>query len=373
MTAITTVQPTTPPVEPDVTGPIRPFERDDIPQVADLFVRAYFGKDDPASPDLREYFYRVFFTDPWCDLHVTPSLVFVDDDDIVRGFLGAHPRRFICRDRVITAVALGQLMVEPRLQRRGIAWNLGSAICAGPQVLTYGTTASAPAVNMWRRLGFWNPPFAGLKWSIATRRGRSLSVSAGLKSMVRFMTAGLAQHRRSPSVPLDVDLRCRPLRSADELAHLHRTGLTGHTFRPDLDAEHTVWLRRMAADSRCNRTVHARVFCDSFDTPLGWVVYTRSTDAIARVLELAHAPGRCHQVLPAFVRHAAQTNCREVRGHCASPELTRYASAAGARLSVVESGYVFHTDDTDVRAAFADGQAFLSEMHSESWLDFTNR
>jgi len=109
------------------------------------------------------------------------------------------------------------------------------------------------------------------------------------------------------------------------------------------------------------------------DRPVGWLVYSFNDDGIARILEMAHAPGRCSDVLAVFFQHAAQRGCVRVRGDCTTPELTAGVVELGARLSVIDSGWVFHSEQADVRSAVLNGEAFFSELDSESWLNFADR
>ena len=109
------------------------------------------------------------------------------------------------------------------------------------------------------------------------------------------------------------------------------------------------------------------------DRTVGWVVYLSDEEGVVRVLETAHAPGRCSHVLGAFFRQAADMGCVRVRGDCTNPELTASAVDLGARLSVVGSGAVFHSEQADVRSAVLNGEAFFSELDSESWLSFADR
>ena len=109
------------------------------------------------------------------------------------------------------------------------------------------------------------------------------------------------------------------------------------------------------------------------DRPVGWVVYLSDEEGVARVLEMAHAPGRCSQVLAAFFRRAADAGGVRVRGGCTDPELTVGVVGLGARLSVVGSGAVFYSEQAVVRSAVLNGEAFFSELDSESWLSFADR
>ena len=358
-------------------GPVRELRPSDVPEVARLFMRAYRRSNDPPTRELCDYFHRVFFSDPWKELEVSPSLVFVDDAGTIRGFLGAHPRRLVCHHRTITAVVMGQLMVDPSMQRRGIAWKLGSTILTGPQTLTYGTTASAPAARMWRRLGFWSPPFAGLKWSkrllstgtTSRHAGRGSHFAVPLRSLKKAFQRWTGRRVQMGPATLPYRSICDP----QELYTLQRSLLDGFTMRSDLDVEHTAWLWGMLADTGEKGRLHSCVVRNNDDQPLGWAVYFLNDDHIAEVLEIAPTNDCCADVLRALFHHAADSGCVRIRGGCVTPELTSSVVELGARLTAADSGGVFHCTDADVQSALFNGHAFFSELDSESWLSFAGR
>ena len=365
------------PARPTTRGPVRPFRVEDVTEVAALYNRAYRNVDDPPSESLREYFHDVFFTDPWTELEASPSLVFVDDSGAVRGFIGAHPRRFRCGDRRINAVAMGQLMVEPRLRRRGIAWILGSAILKGPQTLMYGTTASKPAAEMWRRMGFWNPPFGGLSWNLPVRAGAPGVARAWCRiarqNLARAANRHLSPDRREPSTPDTFRTTFRAIRGPAEWYELQRSGVRPLRLRPDPDPEHAAWLWRMAAESGQSNALHSCLVQDGSGQPIGWVVYRVSEERVAQVLELDHVADHGRDVLAAFRRQATAEGCVRIRGQCTTPALTAGAVTLGATVSANPPACVYHTNDPDVRSAIFNGEAFLSELDSESWLSFAAR
>ena len=50
-------------------NPIRPFVKSDIPQVVELFQKAFFnnGQARPSSSILSDYFEELFFHNPWAE------------------------------------------------------------------------------------------------------------------------------------------------------------------------------------------------------------------------------------------------------------------------------------------------------------------
>ena len=66
---------------------IRPFVKEDIPQVAELHERVMRDVDRPASQEKQSYWEKIFFHNPWYDEEL-PSLVYESRQGNIVGFLG---------------------------------------------------------------------------------------------------------------------------------------------------------------------------------------------------------------------------------------------------------------------------------------------
>ena len=91
---------------------IRPFQRDDIPAVVELFRWAFHRNGDDASVALEPYFEHVFFENPWYDEEL-PSFVHVADSGGIDGFVGVQPKRLRFRGRRVRVIAATKLMASP--------------------------------------------------------------------------------------------------------------------------------------------------------------------------------------------------------------------------------------------------------------------
>ena len=120
---------------------IRPFERADLPAVASLYELVARSGSRMAAPGLERYFEDTFFDHPWADPEI-PSLVFVDDDGGVGGFIGSSVRRLEFRGAPIRLGVAGQLVTEPKARNRAAGMFLMKEYLAGAQDLTVTDTAS---------------------------------------------------------------------------------------------------------------------------------------------------------------------------------------------------------------------------------------
>src|SRR4029450_13459420 len=89
-------------------NPVRPFTRNDIPQVVKLFQTVFFnnGQTAPSSSKLDAYFEEMFFHTPWTEKGAEkgteewaeeeiPTLVYEAGDGDIIGFIGIIPRRML--------------------------------------------------------------------------------------------------------------------------------------------------------------------------------------------------------------------------------------------------------------------------------------
>src|SRR4030095_3570632 len=96
---------------------VRPFTKNDIPQVVKLFQKVFFnnGQTAPLSSKLDAYFEEMFFHTPWTEKWAEeeiPSLVYEAGDGDIIGFIGIIPRRMLLHGRPIRAATSMHFMVE---------------------------------------------------------------------------------------------------------------------------------------------------------------------------------------------------------------------------------------------------------------------
>lgn len=346
-------------------GEIQPLQRSDIRPVADLLSRVFLQPDGPPIQAICNYMEAVFFSDPWRKLNVSPSLVYKDRSGEVRGFFGAHPRRFVLGGDEITAVVIGQFAVDPLMRGRGVGLRLATAIAAGPQTITFTTSANPASASVCRRVGCWHPPFAGLQFhkGLWTGGGKFARLIRPVKKVFTRPVPGSAENGRS-------GLSCRPIADAAELHELRGSLATAHALCSDFDREHTEWLWRMLHDSPTQRQLRTCVMLDDSGAPTGWAVYFVNSDQTARLLEFVSLPGQYHAVLAALFTHMSHTDIKLVIGFCNTPELTAAAAKLGSSIKSTFSGWAIHCSNPDVRHAILNGQVFWSELDGETWVNF---
>src|SRR5262245_47665860 len=136
---------------------IRPFVRDDIPQVTDLHRQVFGVRGNLArkpSPELiqayADHFEEIFFRNPWYD-EALPSLVYQEPKGRILGFLGVMPRPMLFNGRLIEAALGSQFIVAPDSRPVGVA--LLRAFFAGPQELSLTDEANSVSRKLWEKIG----------------------------------------------------------------------------------------------------------------------------------------------------------------------------------------------------------------------------
>ncbi len=345
-------------------GQCRDLLRDDLEGVAALFNRVFLECEDPPSTALIKYFERVFFSDPWNSLEVSRSCVYETAEGAIGGFFGGHPRRLIMAGRPLTAVAMGQCMVDPQLRGQGIARQLAQRMADGPQTITFMTSANPVASKIFRSVGFWHPRFEGMKWYRQFKRGGM----AGLFDRIKRRTS-----RNRPRVADRSEGLCRPLASQEELLELRKAHRGHYSLCSDFDLEHVRWTWEMLQDTAVGHRLETCVVFPSGDGTAAWAIYLVSPGGTARILEFGCEPGQARDSLRAFYRYAHDSGVGQIIGHCSNPEITAAVLENGAVVKDVFSGWAIHCKDAEVRQAILNGQIFWSQLDGESWLSFRGR
>src|SRR5262245_20218759 len=172
---------------------IRPFAKDDIPPVADLYQRvylpAYSGARGALLASLERYFEQLFFAGPWQDESISP-LVCTDAQGRLAGFVGVTPRRMIFKAQPILLANSFHFMADPNSQAlAGV--QLVKALFSGPQDLTFTDHGGDLGRRVWERMGGSTALLQSLNWlrvlrpasyaeNLARARGAALAACAKL-------------------------------------------------------------------------------------------------------------------------------------------------------------------------------------------------
>ncbi|HEU5358565.1 MAG TPA: GNAT family N-acetyltransferase [Gemmatimonadales bacterium] len=354
---------------------VRSFRAADIPEVVALRRRVFRYSERNTDAALTEYFERMFCR-PRSAVDGLPSLVHVDGQGRVLGFLGVFPRQMRFRDeRILVAVAT-QLMVAP--ESRGLAGRaLVRAFLRGPQDLSFSDTANDAARRLWVSLGANVSPAPSLSWTQVLRPWRHLGAEAshdGAGLVVRaalyaarplLSVADLLLTRRPSARPVALTEPFDPTR----VAAVAEDVLGGYGLRPVYDAETLAWLLAQAAEKREYGTLDGRIVRGDDGSVAGWFLYYRNRTGMSQVLQVAAQPRDRGLVLDAMLEHARQHGVVALAGPL-DPGTIHEAAIRRSTLRHEGPWVLFSSQRRDLMQAIAGGDAYLSRLEGEWWMSF---
>jgi hypothetical protein len=354
---------------------IRPCEREDVPAVASLYEQVARSGSRTPAPGLAAYFERTLFDHPWFDPEI-PSLVYVDDDGRIAGFLGSSVRRLLFRGQPIRMGVTGQLVTDPGVRSRAAGMFLLREYLAGPQDLTVTDTASDLVRRLWERLGGdtfhlacvgWVRVFRPLRFAgeyAAHRERRALAQTArGLARAVDPLARKALWRASEHGAPQARTEALTPAALVEHLPEITR----GLELYPAYDEPFATWLLRELAAVEHHGSLVAHLVRSEQGDVLGWYVYYRKAGGIGSVLQVATRAETAGAVLDALFHDATTTGAAGLQGRVEGP---LRAALARAGTLFHPSGYLalVHGRDPALLHAVHAGHALLTRMEGEWWM-----
>jgi hypothetical protein len=359
---------------------VRPLDRPDLRPVANLLVRTFQERDEPATQEMADYLGQLLLDLPDRDPEIN-SLVHVDDDGQVNGFIGVFTQLMEVDGRVLRAAMGNSFAVDPGAHDPMIGARLLRAYFRGPQDITISDRCNAISVSMWRGMGGSSLPTYSMEWrrtlrpvSAATSRVRSRlklrRATAPLTSALDGVVQRYARRRgkpqwETPTLPLrPPGLSRRDATDADLL-----------TAIPELVSQsrlHPVWseaglqtlLAHSARKSELGETVR-QVIHDRSGRLVGAYLYYVEAHGFAQVLHVLSAKGMAEPVLDILLADAAERGAVAIGGRAQAnllePLMDRHAVLSG------EYRCVFGASDPAVLDAVSRGDAVVGGMVGELW------
>jgi hypothetical protein len=353
---------------------IRPLERDDLEQVTSLY--EHVARSGSRTPPARmaDYFAETFFDHPWADPEV-PSLVHVETDGKITGFLGSSVRRFEFDGRPVRVGVSGQLVTEPEARGRAPGAFLMRAYMQGAQDLTLTDTASDLVRRIWEGVGGETFHLACVGWVRVFRpwqfasgfRGRAERF--GAPGAARPLLAGLdAASTRllgralRPQSPAAAGRKVAPQQLVEHLP----SATAGFRLRPAYDFTYLEWLLRQVASVTARGELRVRLVAAN-GTVRGWYVYYLQPGGISQLLQLAAEERAVGEVLDDLFHDAHAAGAAGVQGRV-EPHLRE--ALAQRRSLFHRSGYLslVHAADPELLHAVHSGRALLTRLDGEWWM-----
>jgi hypothetical protein len=355
---------------------IRALRRDDIPSVASLYEAiARSGSDVPAQ-GLASYFERTLLDHPWADPEI-PSLVYVDDQGSVKGFIGSHVRRLRLEGRPVRMACSGQLMSDPAVRNRAVGTLLLRRFLAGPQDLTMTDGATEDTRRIWRGLGGTVGHLGSISWvrlfdwRSAGEQALQRFGMAAWRPVIRPVLLGVqAVANRIPAVSLRVK---DPLTRAEDLTPQalleYLPSISQHRrLHPDYDEQFLAWLFHEMAEVRSRGELVKRLVRDREDRVLGWYVAYLQRQGLSQVMQIAAKERDAQAVLDHLFHDAQRAGVAALTGQF-EPSLFEALAQRWRRCFLyLSANFLVHSRNPDVLTPILLGQAMITRMDGERWM-----
>jgi hypothetical protein len=352
---------------------IRPLERDDLEQVAGLFLRVMRPGGRESIPGVAAYLERTTLDHPWAEPAI-PALVFADERGNIVGFIGSYVRRMYVDGRRIRAASPGNLVAAPEVRRLAVGALLLRRYINGPQELTFTDTAGERTRRMWQGLGGEVVHLGSLSWVrvfrpcqlgtdrlLERRDGRASKVLLPPLSAAGDAVAGrLARGMLRPEPPRG---SAETLTAEAMLAELPEL-TASMRFYPDYDREYLQWLFEELARPRRRGSLVRRLLRDG-DRVLGWYVYYLKPGGISRVLQVVASDRHIGPVIDHLFHDAHRGGAAALDGRVESQLLE---ALAHRRCILRYSGAsLLHSRKREILDAVFSQHGLLTRMDSEYW------
>jgi len=355
---------------------VRLFTEEDITQVADLWLKVFRKRDNPAPVALKRYMRDLFFGHPW-PMEGVHSLVCERDDRRIIGFIGVIPRPMSMAGRPIRAAIATQLMVDPGAHRPLAAFSLLRTLFAGPQDLTFSDGARDEICPLWGKMGGRVAHLYSLEWqrplrpttratTLLAKRPWLSPIAYAARPLCRPIDALLA---RVPFGPLHIPPTELIAHEPSAAQLVDALACEPHALHPTYDARSLAWLLRMTAEVRGHGPLRSVALANSKGEPMGGYLYYLRPGAIAKVLHVWGPRGCVGDVLRHLYRDARECGAIAASGPM-DPHCLRELSENHARFTCKSLGVLVHTRRADVLDAIGRGDAHLSRLTGEWWLRF---
>lgn len=359
---------------------IRPFEPDDCDTVAALFQKMLRHRELPPPPQLASYFRSLFLDSPGCDPEIT-SLVHLNAEGVLSGFIGVNALPMTFHGTSIRAGICGTLMVEARENDPMAGARLMRAFLSGPQDVSFSETASEVAGQMWARLRGVVLPQYSLEWIRIIRPAAfALDVSASRFKALRLLQplAGgfdlLARKRIEPGgrnwagVAADITapagLTVSPIDAAG-FAKLMDPLTAQFSLRPDWADGQLAHIIDDANQKQDYGVPVMAIVTARGGSPIGAFFYHIRRGGLARVLQVLALPRQAGPVIDCLIADAVSRGAVGLRGRTQpallEAMLTRRVAFVQAASTVV------HSRDDDLVRAMRMSDGFFNGLAGEQW------
>lgn len=359
---------------------IRPLERSDLSQVANLLVHIFQGRQDDATPEMADYLGQLLLDLPDNDPNIH-SFVHEQEKGHITGFIGVFTQQMSLGGKTFRAAIGNSLAVKRDVADPMAGARLCRSFFQGPQDITISDRSNAISVGLWRAMGGKVLPLYSLDWlrvlrpvEAATfklrRRLRLLGLTVPLLRKADDFAVRVARSRghdipEAPAAPLRPRGLTRKDVDADEIAPVIRTLVAEDLLHPVWsDAGLKAVLAQAGQKREFGQTI-MQVIENASGQSVGAYIYYLSPHGTAQVLHVLSTQAMTGPVLDLLLLDAYERGATAIGGR-AQPRLFEALMDRGAKFS---SAYrcVFQANDPEVMAAVHDNKAVIGGLVGEFW------
>ena len=358
---------------------VRPFELDDAPAVAEMFLRILRRETSADGGAALAVYLDDLFCGPYrCDGEIV-SRVHVTEDGRLNGFIGVLPQVMELDGEHLRAAICTTWMVDGHQADPFAGARLLKAVLSGPQDLSFSETSNDLSTAMWRRMGAHVLAPYSLEYLRVIRPAAFVTrMAANRFGLLGAFTplARLADRAAAAGVnglswagfqprPGKTDALAETEPDEDALAGAIGELVVHHRLHPRWSDEQ---LARMLAHARVKArhgTRVQRILRTRGGKLAGLFVYYGDRGGIGRAMQVMAAPGMEGLVLERLLADAHARGLAAIRGRTQPALLDAMLDRKFAFLHA--SSTVFHSSRPQLADAATQGRAFLNGLSGESW------
>lgn len=357
-------------------GYVRALCQDDVPKVANLFMKVFKHRNTPAPISLIFYFNEIFFKNPWYDESL-PSLVYEANNGGIVGFLGVIPRRMSLNGRSIQVAVGNHFMVDPQYRSTLAGLQLLKKLFSGPQNLSMTDGANDFARRVWEGCGGVTSLLYSIQWRRPLRPSRYvislLRKEKRLPNIFEFLSRPMscvldvisANARRSPFQQLASQF------SEEELTEVTlRDCLSEFSGKqlllPDYDDRSLKWLFTMLSEKKTHGTLRKVLIRNTRQERVGWYLYYVNPGCKGEVIQIGTRGDLVREVLAHLFYDAWRHGAIALHGRM-DPKLIQHLSDYYCIFKRSGPWMLVHSNEPEVLQTILRGDAFLTRLEGEWW------
>jgi hypothetical protein len=360
-------------------GRVRPFSKEDIPEVADLHRRVFHTG---ASPSLeleqayRSYFTQIFLRPPRPGRPLS-SLVYEESNGKICGFLGVLPRPMSMNGRPVQAAVSSQFIVDPARRSTLAGVQLLKTFLSGPQELSIADEANDASRKLWESCGgttallyslYWLHLLQPSKFILSRFSKLPAAVKGFLTPLCLLIDAVTARMPQSPFRQSEPGVVGEDLSRDTLFACMEELSQTC-SLRPQYDDLSLQWLFDALARDRGHGVVQKIAVRNAARKIVGWYLYHLVPGGMGEVLQIGAEDDSIGTVLDHLFHHAWRQGATALSGRI-EPRFMNQFREKNSQFHHRGYWVLVHSNNAELLQAIHGGHAFLTRLEGEWCMRF---